>query len=117
MGKYSVIKREFAFLETVYSFTTIMEQKHGAYYFILYTNQYTKIMVLYDDRINEKRESPVWIRIYDADCFGTAYDDVDEYNSEFHIQFGTSKDRIRCAAEWLKRAIENKTVSIKSSNE
>lgn len=64
-----------------------------------------KIMVLYDDTVDDKRESPVRIRIYDADCFGTAYDDVAEFRNEFITLTGTPKDRIVCAAEWLRTAI------------
>lgn len=113
MTKYPVIKREFAFLESEYAFKKYLKQKHGAYYFLTWTNDRKEIMVLYDDRIDKKIENPVWIRIYDADCFGTAYDDVDEFRNEFFIESGSPKERIRCAAKWLKEAIENKTVVIK----
>lgn len=89
-----------------------MQQKHGAYYYLLWTNDRKNIMVLYDDRIDERFESPVWIRIYDADSLGTAYDDVDEYRNEFALQSGTPKERIRCAAKWLSEAIESGIVLI-----
>lgn len=112
MGRYSTIKKEFAFLESEYGFEKYMEQKHGAYYYLAWINARKKIMVLYDDRINEKEESPVWIRIYDADSLGTAYDDVDEFRDEFAIQSGSPKERIRRAAEWLRKAIKCKTVII-----
>ena len=79
-----------------------MKQVHGAYYYIAWTNEKKKITVLYDDRIDEKSESPVWIRIYDADSLGTAYDDVDEYRNEFYISSGSPKERIYCAAKWLR---------------
>ncbi len=69
-------------------------------------------MILYDDTIDEKNESPVWIRIYDADCLGTAYDDVDEFRNEFFIPLGSPKERIHYAAKWLKEAIEGKAVLI-----
>ena len=90
-----------------------MKQVHGAYYYIAWTNEKKKIMVLYDDRIDEKSESPVWIRIFDADSFGTAYDDVDEYRGEFYISSGSPKERIYCAAKWLREAIENQIVLLK----
>lgn len=112
MSRYSVIKHEFAFLESKYAFRKYMQQKHGAYYYLSWTNSRKDIMVLYDDRIDERIESPVWIRIYDADSLGTAYDDVDEFRNEFAIQSGSPKERIRCAAKWLREAIENKTVLI-----
>lgn len=112
MGRYSIIKKEFAFLESEYGFKKYMKQKHGAYYYIAWTNEKKDIMVLYDDRIDEKIESPVWIRIHDADSLGTAYDDVDEFRDEFAIQSGTPRERIHCASEWLKIAIANKVVTI-----
>jgi hypothetical protein len=87
-----------------------MKQEHGAYYYIAWTNGKKDIMVLYDDRIYEKIESPVWIRIFDADSFGTQYDDVDEYRSEFYILSGSPKERIYRAAKWLREAIENQIV-------
>ena len=105
MGKYSLIKKAFAFLEAEYGFSEFMRQKHGSYYYIACTNDKKDIMVLYDDTVDDKRESPVRIRIYDADCFGTAYDDVAEFRNEFITLTGTPKDRIVCAAEWLRTAI------------
>lgn len=112
MSKYSVIKNEFVFLESKYAFKKYMQQKHGAYYFLSWTNGRKNIMVLYDDRIDERIESPVWIRIFDADSLGTYHDDVDEFRNEFAIQSGSPKERIRCAAKWLRESIENKTVLI-----
>ena len=38
--------------------------------------------------------------------------DVDEIRDEFAIQSGSPKERIRCAAKWLREAIENKTILI-----
>lgn len=112
MTKYYCIKRAFAYLESEYGFHKDMKQVHGAYYYISWTNEVKNIMVLYDDRIDKQIESPVWIRIFDADAVGTDYDDVDEYRNEFYISSGSPKERIRCAAKWLKKAIESKTVSI-----
>lgn len=55
-----------------------MQQKHGAYY-LTWINGRKESMVQYDDRIDERIESPVWIRIYDTDSLGMAYDDVDVF--------------------------------------
>lgn len=112
MRRYRILKREFAFLETMYGFKPYMRQKSGSYYFIAYTNEKRDVMVLYDDTVNEKIESPIWIRMYDADSLGTSYDDVDVYRSEFYIASGSPKERIQCAAAWLKKAIEDKVVKI-----
>lgn len=112
MGRYSIIKKEFAFLESKYAFKKCMKQKHGSYYYLAWTNGRKEIMVLYDDTTDKRIASPVWIRIYDADSLGTAYDDVDEFRSELAIQSGSPKERIRFAAKWLMEAIENKTVLI-----
>lgn len=112
MGKYFVLKKEFAFLESEYGFKIYMKQKHGAYYYLTWTNNSKDIMVLYDDRIKEGTESPVWIRIYDANSLGTSYDDVNEFKNEFAIPSGSPKERIRSAASWLKKAILNGIVII-----
>ena len=112
MGNYYIIKREFSFLETRYGFKRIMKQNHGAYCFILWTNGVKKIMVLFDDRIDEKKESPIKIRVYDANCYGTYYDNVDEYKNELKIDSKKSKCRINYAAEWVFKAIENKIIII-----
>ena len=106
------MKREFAFLETAYGFQQYMKQRSGSYYYSAWTNEHKKIKVLYDDTVDEKIESPIWIRVYDADSLGTAYDDVDEYRSEFYMVSGSPKERIQCAAAWLKKAIEDKIVKI-----
>lgn len=93
MTKYYCIKKAFEFLET-YGFAEYAKQRSGSYYYSAWTNEKKKIWCYYDDTIDEKNESPVWIRIYDADCLGTQYDDVDEYRSEFYISSGSPKERI-----------------------
>lgn len=108
--KYYCIKKAFEYLESKYGFHRYMKQIHGAYCYIAWTNVKKDIMVLYDDRTDEKIESPVWIRIFDANSFGTAYDDVDEYRSDFFGFSGSPKERIYCAAKWLREAIENQIV-------
>lgn len=110
MGEYSIIKREFAFLESEYGFKKSLKQKYGAYHFLTWTNDRKKIRVFYDHTI-ERMENPVWIQIYDLYTPGTIVD-CDKYSSEFAIQSGSPKERIRCAAKWLREAIENKTVLI-----
>lgn len=112
MSRYSVIKKEFAFLKSKYAFKKHMKQKHGAYYYLSWTKGRKEIIVWYDDRIDERIESPVWIQIFDADSPGTVCDPDDEFRNEFAIQSGSPKERIRCAAKWLREAIENKTVLI-----
>lgn len=114
MRKYTIIKKEFSFLESEYGFKKYMKQKSGAYYFLTWKNDKKKIMVLYDDRIDERIESPLRIRIYDADSLGTCYDEVEEFKNEFFIPSASPKERIKCAAEWLKNSIENKTVKVDS---
>ena len=69
-------------------------------------------MIIYDDTVDCRVESPVWIRIYDADSLGTAFDQVDEYRKEFAIESGTPKERIQSAAIWLRNAIIDKTVDL-----
>ena len=98
MGRYSTLKKEFDFLAQMYGFKISLKQKHGAYYFIVWTNSNKNIMVLYDEQIEE----PLSIRIYDADSFSF---DAIEYKNEFAKRIGTPREKIRHAAEWLKKAI------------
>lgn len=107
MGRYATLKKEFEFLVKTYGFEICLKQKHGAYYFIEWTNQNISIMALYDERV----EDPITIRIYDADSLGTVYDAV-EYKNEFEQRSGSPREKIRCAAEWLKTAIADKTIMI-----
>lgn len=112
MGKYSKIKKEFSFLESEYGFKENMRQKHGSYYYSSWTNLKKDIMILYDDTTDEKVESPIWIRMFDTDSLGLYDDVVDEFRNEFYLKSGKSKERIHYAAEWLKKAIEDKKVLI-----
>lgn len=107
MGRYTMLKKEFEFLTRVYGFEICLKQKHGAYYFIEWTNRNISIMVLYDERV----EDPVTIRIYDADSLGTVYDAV-EYRNEFAQRSGTPREKIRHAAEWLKTSIADKIIIV-----
>lgn len=103
MGRYSTLKKEFRFLANIYGFRIYLKQKHGAYYYIIWTNQKINIMVLYDEQV----EIPITIRVYDADSFGF---DAMEYKDEFEQRSGTPREKIRRAAEWLKGAIADKTI-------
>ena len=47
MGRYATLKKEFDFLVKTYGFEICLKQKHGAYYFIEWTNQNISIMALY----------------------------------------------------------------------
>ena len=38
MGRYATLKKEFEFLVKTYGFEICLKQKHGAYYFIDWTN-------------------------------------------------------------------------------
>lgn len=105
MGRYTMIKKEFEFLTMLYGFEICSTQKHGAYYYIVWTNSNKKIMVLYDEQI----EDPLSIRIYDSDSF--SFDAV-EYKNEFAQKVGAPREKIRCAAEWLRNAIEEKIVVV-----
>lgn len=107
MGRYATLKKEFEFLVKTYGFEICSKQKHGAYYFIEWTNQNISIMALYDERV----EDPITIRIYDADSLGTAYDAV-EYKNEFEQRSGSPREKIRRAAEWLSTAIANKHIIV-----
>lgn len=111
MNKYSLIKKEFAFLESEYGFKKYRRQKYGSYHFLGWTNGIVDITVLYDDTADVSVQSPVWITIFYAESLVSAYT-ADEIRDEFAIQSGTPKERIRCAAKWLREAIENKTVRI-----
>ena len=112
MSRYKIILRAFDYLEKDYKFIEYMSQKYGAYYYVAWTNGKKDIMVLYDDRINEQIESPVWIRIFNSDCFGTAYDDVTEFRNEFYTMYASPKERIYNAANWLRKSIEKGLISI-----
>lgn len=105
MGRYAMLKKEFEFLTTIYGFKICSKQKHGAYYYIVWTNSNINIMVLYDEQV----EVPLSIRIYDSNSF--SFDAV-EYKNEFAEREGEPRKRIHCAAEWLKNAIEDKIIII-----
>ena len=107
MGRYATLKKEFEFLARIYGFKICLKQKHGAYYFIEWTNQKISIMVLYDERV----EDPITIRVYDADSLGTVYDAV-EYKDEFEQKSGSSREKIHRAAEWLRNAIVDKRIVV-----
>ncbi len=111
MRRYATLKKEFEFLVKTYGFEICLKQKHGAYYFIEWTNQNISIMALYDERV----EDPITIRIYDADSLGTAYDAV-EYKNEFEQRSGSPREKIRRAAEWLSTAIANKHIIVQSGD-
>ena len=96
MGRYAMLKKEFEFLKKVYGFKIFLKQKHGAYYYITWTNSNINIMVIYDEQV----ENPISIRIYDSDSFGF---DAIEYKDEFEQRIGTPREKIRSAAEWLKK--------------
>ncbi len=105
MGRYATLKKEFEFLAKTYGFEISLKQKHGAYYFIEWTNQNISIMVLYDEQV----DAPISIRVYDSDSF--SFDAV-EYKNEFEQRSGSPREKIRRAAGWLSNAIANKHIII-----
>lgn len=105
MGRYADLKKEFEFLAKIYGFKIRLSQKHGAYYYIVWSNPNKNIMVLYDEQV----ENPLSIRIYDSDSF--SFDAV-EYKNEFAQSFGSPREKIHCASEWLKNAIADKSIIV-----
>ena len=105
MGRYATLKREFSFLAKQYGFEMGIKQKHGAYYYIEWTNQKISIMVLYDEREKE----PISIRVFDADSFSF---DAIEYKNEFEQRSGSPREKIHRAAEWLSNAIVDKRIIV-----
>ena len=103
MGKYGMIKKEFKFLEEMYGFKVCMKQKHGSYYYIIWTNSIINIMVLYD----EQDEDNPSIRIYDSESF---IFDATEHKSEFLIAGVTPREKIHAASNWLKESIAAKKI-------
>lgn len=106
MGRYATLKREFEFLAKTYGFEISLKQKHGAYYFIVWSNPNKNIMVLYDEQV---KEDPISIRVYDSDSF--SFDAV-EYKDEFDQRSGSPREKIRRAAEWLSNAIADKRIIV-----
>lgn len=106
MGRYATLKKEFEFLAKTYGFEIRLKQKHGAYYYIVWTNPNKNIMVIYDEQV----EDPLSIRVYDADSLGF---DATEYKKEFAQRTGTPREKIRCAAEWLNNAIADNRIIVK----
>lgn len=105
MGRYAALKKEFDFLAKTYGFEISLKQKHGAYYYIVWSNPNKNIMILYDEQV----EDPISIRIYDADSF--SFDAV-EYKNDFDQRSGTAREKIRRSAEWLNNAIADKRIIV-----
>lgn len=107
MGIYSKLKKEFMFLKDEYGFNISMKQKSGSYYYINWTNPNRNIMVLYD--CCDEEDLPITIRVYDADSFGF---DATIYRKEFDQSSSKPREQIHCAAEWVRKAIEDKIIMI-----
>lgn len=106
MGTYNIIKNEFDFLSKQYGFKIRSGEPGGSFHYIVWCNSKICIKVLYDDTDNE---TPIRIRVYDADSVGI---DADEYTNEFAQRSGKARERIHYAAEWLKKAIDEKRIEI-----
>lgn len=102
-----MIKNEFDFLAELYGFEIYFVQKSGSYCFVAWTNAKIKIKVLYD----ATDKNPVSILTYDAESLGTIYD-ITEYKDEFITDARKSREKIHCAAEWLKKSIADKVIGI-----
>ena len=100
LGIYRTIRKQFDFLEKRYGFVNTFNQKHGSYFYAVWSNSKKNIMVLYD-AIDEE---PISIRIYDADSFSF---DAEEYKNGFDQKTGKPCQKIKRAAVWLKNAIED----------
>ena len=107
MREFRLIKQEFSYLTTEYGFRIDFTQSRGSYCFIDWTNSKTNIKVMYD----LTDENPISIITYAADSLGTI-GDVTIYKDELIDQTLSSRERVHHAAEWLKRAIEKKSVLI-----
>ncbi len=109
MFEYSRLKKEFDFLVRQYGFRICSKQSSGAWYYIKWTNPNANvnIKVLYDFQI----ENPISIYVYEADWLGAVFE-ADEYKDEFATDAKKSREKIHCAAIWLKEAIENKVIVI-----
>lgn len=107
MSRYSMIVKGFAFLEKKYGFEIRLSQKHGAYYYAIWTNGKVCIMVLYDEQVLDS----VTIRVYDANSLGTVYDAV-EFHAEFELRKGKPREKITVAAAWLQNAISSHSIEI-----
>lgn len=107
MREFHIIKKEFSFLTTQYGFKINYVQTSGSYCFVDWTNSKTNIKVMYD----KADEKPVSIFTYNADSLGTIAD-VTVYQNELVALTIKPEACIHHAAEWLKRAIENKTIVI-----
>lgn len=107
MGIFSLINKQFDFLNKKYSFIVDSKQKYGSYYYICWSNTKVKIKIVYDMQGKES----IKIFVYDANSLGTIYD-VDEYADEFVVDEGSAFDKICCASKWLKDAISRGIISI-----
>ena len=97
------IQREFGFLVKLYEFE-LFSKHYGPDYSVIWTNPNKHISVEYDCLMGA-----VTIRVYAADSFGF---DAEVYRNEFALGGGTEREKIRCAAQWLKAAMADKTIPV-----
>lgn len=100
MGRHAMLKKEFDFLKE-YGFKMREKEQSYAYDFVVWTNPYKSIEVVYNNQ-TEVEDQP-GIYIYDADGYKS---DESEYQIEF-AQNRTPREKIHSAAVWLRNAIEN----------
>jgi len=105
VSTYRCMKKEFAFLTKEYDFKITMKCKGGFTTDIKYTNPNICIKISeYQRKVN-----PLIIFVYPPDSWG---DDAIQYSEEFDQSSKKKRVRIRAAAEWLRKAIEDHTIPI-----
>ena len=97
------IQREFGFLENLYGFD-VFSKHYGPEYSVIWTNPDKHISIEYDCLTEA-----VTIRVYAADSFGF---DAEVYRNEFALGGGTEREKIHCAAQWLKAVMADKTIPV-----
>lgn len=101
MGIRFKLKKEFKFLTELYSFEICFCGRIYAYDIIKWTNSKIRIEVWFNKSVR--------IRICDVDS--VVFDGV-EYTDEFALDSGSDREKIHCAAGWLKNAIADKRIVI-----
>lgn len=107
MGVYSKMKKEFMFLRDEYGFKISSKQKSGSFYYIDWTNPNRNITIYYD--CCDEENLPITVFVYDADEFPW---DAVKYRKEFDQSSARTREQIHCAAEWVRKAIEDKIITI-----
>ena len=105
MRAYFMLKNELKFLKKEYGFKIVFKEQSYGSHCITWSNSNINIDVIYNPNI----ELPVSIRIYDSDSCGLY---ATKYKDEFEQRTGKPREKIHNAAEWLKKAISDKIITI-----